>query len=101
MSNRRSRTRKPTRTYGVSPDSGKPEPVLHVLDWQLVPMAGEILHGRERSRVHPVDVHRAVQVIDLVLQDTRVPALGHDRLRLAILIETLDESTCGPGHQAE
>ena len=40
--------------------------------------AAVVLDGREAARVHPVAAHDATQVIDLVLQDSRVPAGGLD-----------------------
>src|SRR5271165_1897376 len=58
--------------------SSKPKPRPNFLDGQTIQVPLMIVDGRERARVHPVDVERSVQVIDLMLQDARVPALGID-----------------------
>src|SRR6185437_1178381 len=54
--------------------------------------------GRKRSRSHPIDVERPVQVIDLVLEDPRVPAAGFDLDRRAAVIESLDRDCAGARH---
>ncbi len=50
---------------------------------------GQVAGQGEGSGVHAVDVERSVQVIDLVLQDARVPTTGLDLYRAAVVIEGL------------
>jgi hypothetical protein len=54
-------------------------------------LAGEplldLLARRERPRDHAIDVQRAVEVVDLVLQDARRPPAHVHRLRLPALVE--------------
>jgi len=40
--------------------SGEPQPALHLGDWQFVPVTVQILRRGQRSRLHPVNIHRAV-----------------------------------------
>ncbi len=53
----------------------------------VAPAIQVVFYRHESARVHAVDVERAVQVIDLVLQDAGVPALGVDKLWFAVFIE--------------
>ena len=53
------------------------------------PVPAEIIECGERAQVHAVDVQRAVEVIDLVLQDSRVPSGRFDLLGLSAVIEAV------------
>src|SRR5579885_2204110 len=64
-------------------------------------MPVEILGRRERAGVHPVQVQRAMQMVDLMLQDAGIPAFGRERPRLAALIQALDASPRRARDQAE
>src|SRR5580698_4055022 len=54
------------------------------------PVAGEILKRTKTHAAHTVHIKRARQMVDLVLQDARVPSGSPDDLRLPLGIETLD-----------
>src|SRR5579872_6988223 len=60
---------------------GETQPLLHLRDRKVVPMAVEVFRGGIRPAVHPVQIQRAAQVIDLVLQDARIPAVGRNGSR--------------------
>jgi hypothetical protein len=67
------------------------------------PVSLVIFHRREGSALHVIDVHGALQVIDLMLQDARVPARRNNHAFASVLIETLDRdfaSTRDHSHEA-
>src|SRR6185436_3147363 len=60
-------------------------------------VTGMLAHAGEGTSVHPVQIQRAIQVIDLVLQDPGVPALGVDGHRLTAVVEGIDAHRQGAG----
>src|SRR5271165_5181287 len=61
-------------------------------------MAAEIVYRHKRAGQHAVDVDGAVEMIDLVLQDSGVPAGGFDHLLLAVTPEAFDADAMRAGH---
>src|SRR5277367_392132 len=59
--------------------------------------AGVVVEGGEGAGLHAVNVERAVEVIDFVLQDAGVPTGGWDGLRLTVLVQILDSNAARPG----
>src|SRR5277367_3666102 len=59
--------------------------------------AGVVVEGGEGAGLHAVNVERAVEVIDFVLQDAGVPTGGWDGLRLTVLVQILDSNASRPG----
>src|SRR5580658_6154813 len=57
---------------------------------QVLPVTLEVFAPHERSRQHPVDVKRAVEMVDLVLQNAGIPAAGVNRHRLGALVQAID-----------
>src|SRR5476649_2736207 len=55
--------------------------------FRVAPAVKVVLYGHKCARFHSVDVQRSLQVVDLVLQNARVPALGVDYLLCAMFIE--------------
>jgi hypothetical protein len=51
-----------------------------------------VIERRESLAPHTIDINLALQMIDLVLQNARVPSLGFDYTRLAMVIKTGDTS---------
>ena len=66
--------------------SADAEMFLYFFDGAALPKSIDVFHVRERTRLHPVDVKRSVQMIDLVLQDACVPALRRNRDRFRPLV---------------
>ncbi len=64
----------------------------------LTPAVGVVLARHEGARLHAVNVEPAIQVIDFMLQDAGVPALGFDELWLAALIEAVHADTAEARH---
>lgn len=62
----------------------------------IFPESEVVILGRERPRVHPVDVENAVQMIDLMLQDSGVPAGRLDHQWLGVFIESFHADPGGP-----
>lgn len=62
----------------------------------LFPMLIEIFHSHESSRVHPVDVERAVEVIDFMLEDASIPAACFNYFGLALVVQTIYAYAPGP-----
>lgn len=69
--------------------SADAEMFLYFFNGPALPKSIDIFDVRERARLHPVDVQRSVQVIDLVLQDACVPALRRNRDWFRSLVQTL------------
>ncbi len=67
-------------------------------DRKVLPEAGQIIHIHERPAVHSVDVERPMQMIDFVLQDSRVPTGSLDYSRLSRFIQILDFHRASPRH---
>src|ERR1700674_442766 len=65
------------------------------------PEAPEILHRGERTAIHAIDIQMSVQMIDFMLQDTRVPARGLDSPGLPALIEAFHAHPPRSGHQSK
>ena len=61
-------------------------------------MPAEIIEGGEGAAAHAVDVQRAVEVIDLVLQDARVPASRFDLLGLSAVVKAIHPHAVRPVH---
>src|SRR5450631_2251966 len=74
---------------------------LHFRNGFSLPMAGEVVECAEAHTAHPVHIKRARQMIDLVLQDTRMPARGPDDFRLSLGIEAFDLHLACPGYQGD
>lgn len=60
------------------------------------PEPAPVLHRGKRSAVHPINVERAVEVIDFVLENPRVPSGGIDGAWLPALIEILHADGARP-----
>ena len=60
-------------------------------------MPGEVIHSHHRAAEHPVQVQHAAQVVDLVLQDAGIPAIGFDAHGVAFMIEAVDAGMQGAG----
>ena len=60
------------------------------IDGMVAPVLRVVRHRRQRSRLHAVAAHDALQVIDLVLEDARVPAGRDLDDALAVLVERFD-----------
>ena len=58
----------------------------------IFPVALVVIERRESLAPHTIDINFALQMIDLVLQNARVPSLGFDYTRLAMVIKTGDTS---------
>ncbi len=61
----------------------------------LFPVLIEVFHSHKGSRVHAVDVERALEMIDFMLEDAGIPAAGFDYFRLALMVETIDADLPG------
>src|SRR4029079_6645115 len=59
-----------------------------------IPKPINVFHGGKCTRLHPVDVQRSVQMIDLMLQDTCVPTLRCYCYWLCPLVQTLHTNVC-------
>jgi beta-lactamase class A len=67
------------------------------------PVSLVIFHRREGSALHVIDVHGALQVIDLMLQDARVPTQRMNHALASVLVEAFDGDfarTRDHGHEA-
>ncbi|EAU63665.1 hypothetical protein STIAU_2225 [Stigmatella aurantiaca DW4/3-1] len=58
-----------------------------------------VLGGGEAPGLHPVQVEPPFQVVELVLENAGVPALGHQGHRGPVLVQRLHADTARPGHQ--
>ena len=74
----------------LSPISGDLKLIANLGYCKILPVPSQIFHGGKRTRLHPVDVEPPVQVIDLVLQNTREPAGGFQAPRLGLFVEVFD-----------
>jgi hypothetical protein len=63
---------------------------------QILPQLVEIFEARKRSREHPVDVERAGEMVNLMLQNPCVPSLGFDTMGLGMLVQKFNRNTTGP-----
>ncbi len=61
-------------------------------------MALVVLERGEGGALHGVDVEAAVQMVDFMLKDARVPSLGFDDSRCAVLVEVGDADRAGTRH---
>ncbi len=55
-----------------------------------------VVLGHEGAGLHPVYIQNAMQVIDLVLQNTCVPTGGVNRYRLALFVESFNMNSTRP-----
>src|ERR1019366_5980617 len=76
------------------PAHGVPE----FLRRRVLPARFEILAISKGPRQHAVDVERAVQMVDLVLQDACIPAAGAYCDRFGAFIEAVDTHGEGAWH---
>src|SRR5208282_4696444 len=70
----------------------------NVIDGLRLPEPLEIIERTERAAAHLVDIHVSAQVIDLVLQDARVPSRSFDHFRAAVLIEAFHANAARSRH---
>src|SRR5579872_5426702 len=80
---------------------GNAEALLHLSNRQIVPMPVQVLRGGEGAGVHAVKIERAAQVIDLMLQNARIPTLRLDGPRFSVLVQVFDARAGGARHKAE
>ena len=66
---------------------------MYLSDGPAVPVVLGVSHRAERTSLHAIDVERSVQVIDLVLQDARVPAVGVDCDRFGAFVQAFHADT--------
>jgi hypothetical protein len=59
-------------------------------DPDTAPVSFEVFTPHEASSEHAIEIHRASQVIDLVLEDARIPALRMNRDRLGSFVQAID-----------
>src|SRR5216684_512368 len=59
---------------------------LHTFVQPVLPI---VLHRCQGTRIHMVDVDSAVQMVNLMLQNARIPSAGDDDLLLAFFVQTL------------
>src|SRR5271165_4266052 len=55
-----------------------------------------IVERTEGAAQHPVEIKRTVQMVDLMLQDARIPSRGLDDLQRAAMVKTFDAHAVGP-----
>lgn len=60
-----------------------------------LPIPIKVIQRGQCARVHAVDINGAVQVVDFMLQNTRVPSRGRDHLLFACLVETFNRDNIG------
>ena len=69
--------------------------IFNFLRSLALPIPIEVIERGQCARVHVVDINGAVQVVDLMLQNARVPSRGRDHLLLARLVETFNCDSVG------
>src|ERR1700733_2279835 len=62
-------------------------------------MAAQVIDAHEGPRLHSIDIEESMQMIDLMLQDAGMPALGLNSLRLTQLVPIFDDHLPRPFHQ--
>src|SRR5579863_941254 len=63
-------------------------------------MTSSVTSGRKCPGPHPVDVERPAEMVDLVLEDPRVPATCVDGDRLSVVVERLHVDGAGARHDS-
>jgi GNAT superfamily N-acetyltransferase len=66
----------------------------------IQPVLLVIFHRHERPRIHVVNVNPAVQMVDLMLQNARIPPAGIDGFLLALFVQAFHPYAMGTGHQS-
>ena len=73
--------------------------MLDFFDGRVLPISAIAINRHEGTRGHPVDVEAAVEMIDFVLKNSRVPTGGFDSNRFGALIKTIHRDCAGAAHQ--
>src|ERR1700753_3591709 len=71
---------------------------LHFRNALALPVPGKVVDRSKAAAAHAVHIKPTAQVIDLVLQNPRVPPRSANHLRLAVLVQALDLDLACPGH---
>src|SRR6516162_2288624 len=83
----------------LTPRPSDPPPLVHGRDRQIVPISRQIIDRHERAAAHPIHIEHALKVVNLMLQNASVPALGSNGNGLRFFIEALDASAHSARHQ--
>jgi ribosomal protein S28E/S33 len=75
-----------------------PDQVPNFGDGLILPVAIEVLNRHECAREHAVNVKGPVQMIDLVLQNSCIPARRMNDLGLTAVVETFHGDISRPRH---
>src|ERR1700736_5970347 len=85
----------------VQPDLLQAQAATNFADRLALPKLLPIFRGAEGAAVHAVNIQIAVQMIDFMLKDSRVPAGSLDVFWIAALVQTLHANAAGTRDQGK